>query len=77
MSLGIVLKALNALKFQNKLDFYHEFIPQILLLLALFGYMDSIIIIKWTTDYSGKEHEAPSIIATMISLVLDFGSIKG
>ena len=28
------------------------------MLLALFGYMDIIIIKKWTTDYSGVEHEA-------------------
>lgn len=27
MSMGIVLKGLNALHFNRKLDFYHEFVP--------------------------------------------------
>lgn len=51
MSLGVFLKALNSRYFKNDLDFYHEFIPQILLLWSLFGYMDSLIIIKWLTNY--------------------------
>lgn len=47
MSIGIVLKGLNALHFRNRLDFFFEFIPQIVLLLALFGWMDVLIIAKW------------------------------
>ena len=48
MSLGIVLKGLNSLHFRNRLDFFFEFIPQILLLFSLFGWMDILIIAKWT-----------------------------
>ena len=62
MSLAIFQKGANSLYNKNWLDFFHEFIPQIILLLALFGYMDVIIIKKWLTDYSGATHEAPSII---------------
>jgi V-type H+-transporting ATPase subunit a len=47
MSIGIVLKGLNALHFRNKLDFFFEFVPQILLMLALFGWMDILIVAKW------------------------------
>ena len=47
MSIGIVLKGLNALHFRQRLDFLFEFIPQICLLLALFGWMDVLIIAKW------------------------------
>ena len=39
--------------------------------------MDVIIIAKWLTDYSGKEHEAPSIIATMVGIFLNGGEING
>lgn len=62
MSLAILQKGINSVYHRRWLDFFHEFIPQIILLLALFGYMDLIIIKKWLTDYSGKEHEAPSVI---------------
>lgn len=52
MSLGVFMKAFNSLYYQRYIDFFFEFIPQILLLLALFGFMDLIIIIKWLTDYA-------------------------
>ena len=55
MSLGICMKAFNAVYFKNKLDFLFEFIPQIILLTVLFGYMDLMIICKWCTDFTGRE----------------------
>lgn len=77
MSMGVILKAFNSLYFKNYMDFLHEFIPQILLLWVLFGYMDALIIVKWLTDYSGKENLAPSIITTMINMALNGGKING
>ena len=53
MSLGILLKGANALHLNRKYDFLHEFVPQLLMLLSLFGFMDYLIIQKWTTDWSG------------------------
>ena len=47
MSLGIFMKGMNSLHFRNRLDFFFEFIPQFLLLFALFGWMDILIIAKW------------------------------
>ena len=75
MGLGVCMKALNASYFKNKLDFIYEFIPQIILLFVLFGYMDMMIIAKWTTDFTGREHEAPSIISNMIDMALNGGAI--
>jgi V-type ATPase 116kDa subunit family len=39
--------------------------------------MDVFIVSKWLTDYSGREHEAPSIITQMINNVLKGGEIHG
>jgi V-type H+-transporting ATPase subunit a len=47
MSLGICMKGLNAIYFNRPLDFIFEFIPQIVLLNVLFGWMDVLIIAKW------------------------------
>ena len=55
MSLGVGLKALNNIYFKHTLELFHEFIPQILILWVLFGYMDILIIIKWLTNYEGHE----------------------
>jgi len=56
MSLGVCMKAFNASYFKNKLDFLCEFVPQIILLLVLFGYMDLMIFCKWLTDFTGREY---------------------
>lgn len=75
MGLGVCMKALNALYFKNRLDFVYEFVPQIILLFVLFGYMDIMIIAKWTTDFTYKESTAPSIISNMIDMALNGGAI--
>jgi V-type H+-transporting ATPase subunit a len=47
MSLGILMKGLNSVYFRKPVDFIFEFVPQIILLIALFGWMDILIIAKW------------------------------
>ena len=47
MSMGIILKGVNAIHFKQPLDFFFEFLPQITLLLVLFGWMDALIVGKW------------------------------
>ena len=49
MSLGIVLKGTNAIHNKNMIDFLFEFCPQIIILVALFGYMDFMIIMDSKT----------------------------
>lgn len=74
MSLGICMKGLNAIHFRSPLDFFFEFVPQITLMLCLFGYMDYLIIIKWLTVWE-ETSRAPPIIATMIGMFLKFGEL--
>lgn len=79
MTFGILLKALNTRFFKKKLDFYFEFIPQIIFMVILFGYMDFLIIFKWLKPWDEKIGEippkqwAPSIISTMMNIGLSMG----
>jgi hypothetical protein len=41
----------------------------------MFGYMDWMIIAKWTTDFTHRENLAPSIISNMIDMALNGGAI--
>jgi V-type H+-transporting ATPase subunit a len=41
------MKGFNALYFGAYVDFFFEFLPQIFLILALFGWMDALIVAKW------------------------------
>ena len=52
MSMGICMKAFNAIHFRNKIDFFFEFLPQIILLNVIFGYMDILIIAKWVYPFN-------------------------
>jgi V-type H+-transporting ATPase subunit a len=74
MSLGIFMKAFNAVHFGRMVDLFFEFFPQIILLWALFGWMNILIIAKWLTNWE-NEHRAPGIISVMINMFLGFGKV--
>jgi vacuolar-type H+-ATPase subunit I/STV1 len=77
MMMGLAQKGINARYFGDKIDFWHEFVPQTILLLSLFGYMDLMIIQKWLQNYQGYEKEAPGIISIMTGMFLEGGKITG
>lgn len=70
MIIGIIFKGMNAVHFNSSIDFFFEFIPQIIFMVAFFGYMNFMIIIKWVTDWSSKSFNAPSIITLLIGIPL-------
>ncbi|CAI5470401.1 unnamed protein product [Closterium sp. Yama58-4] len=49
MFLGLALSLCNALFFDLPLNIWYEFIPQVLFLASLFGYLSLLIIVKWIT----------------------------
>ena len=51
MTVGVCLKAANSIFFKKSLDLFFEFIPQFLLLVGLFGYMDFLIVFKWLKNW--------------------------
>lgn len=73
MCLGIFMKAFNAIHFKKPIDFLFEFIPQIVLLSVLFGWMDFLIIAKWLHGWDYEGASPPGIIAVMINMFLEFG----
>jgi V-type H+-transporting ATPase subunit a len=75
MLFGIILKGFNFLHFKNKLGFIFEFIPQIIFMSILFGYMDIMIFLKWIRDWSGIEKYAPSLITILMNIFLKMGSV--
>ncbi|KAL6215711.1 hypothetical protein ACLB2K_015139 [Fragaria x ananassa] len=49
MNLGIVLSYFNAKFFADKLNVWYKFVPQMIFLNSLFGYLSLLIIVKWCT----------------------------
>lgn len=75
MTCGIILRGMNAIYFNSSVDFFFEFIPQIIFMTCLFGYMIIMIFIKWTIDWSHNSAQAPSIITQLMNIFLKFGSV--
>jgi V-type H+-transporting ATPase subunit a len=74
MSLGIILRGCNNAYHRQWIDFFFEFLPQITILLCLFGYMDLLIVMKWLTNWEGRTANAPSVISTMVDMFLNGGN---
>uniref|UniRef100_A0A7N0UKU1 V-type proton ATPase subunit a n=1 Tax=Kalanchoe fedtschenkoi TaxID=63787 RepID=A0A7N0UKU1_KALFE len=49
MNLGIMMSYFNARFFGSQLDIRYQFVPQMIFLNSLFGYLSLLIIIKWCT----------------------------
>lgn len=64
---GILQKGSNAIYFKSPVDFFFEFLPQLIFFGGLFGYMVLCIFLKWAT-YWGDGHSAPSIITLFIMI---------
>jgi V-type H+-transporting ATPase subunit a len=63
MSLGIFLHLLNALHFKHWLDVFGEFIPRIVFLWCIFGYLCFMIFFKWGTDYAYQDVQIKNLLA--------------
>jgi V-type H+-transporting ATPase subunit a len=73
MTFGIVLSIMNYLHFKTYIRIFSDFIPQLVFLITLFGYMVFLIMVKWITHWDNTSR-APSILITMINMFLGFGS---
>ncbi|KMZ63654.1 Vacuolar proton ATPase a1 [Zostera marina] len=49
MNVGIILSYFNAKYFKNSVDIRHQFVPHMIFLNSLFGYLALLIVTKWCT----------------------------
>eukprot|EP01047_Picozoa_sp_COSAG01_P124990 COSAG01_NODE_54017_length_335_cov_0.652542_1_plen_111_part_11 len=49
MVFGIILKATNDIKHKRPLDLWCEFVPQMIFMNGIFGYMVVLVLVKWNT----------------------------
>jgi V-type H+-transporting ATPase subunit a len=74
MTFGICLTVYNSTYFKKKMNIYCEFIPQILFLQCLFGYLAVLIIYKWLTYWPNSK--APQLLETLIFMFLSPGQVS-
>tara|TARA_R110002050_G_scaffold115831_1_gene232142 strand:+ start:235 stop:1038 length:804 start_codon:yes stop_codon:yes gene_type:complete len=69
MVTGIVLSALNARYFNKVYDFWFEFVPQLIFMCSLFGYLCVLVLIKWFTEYAPGDYQPP-LLNTFLQMFL-------
>lgn len=75
MSFAICLQVPNHLHFKKYLNIYAEFIPQILFMWSIFGYLVICIIYKWSVDWSTSSTSPPGLLNMLIYMFLSPGTI--
>eukprot|EP00186_Timspurckia_oligopyrenoides_P002953 CAMPEP_0182450222 /NCGR_PEP_ID=MMETSP1172-20130603/39844_1 /TAXON_ID=708627 /ORGANISM="Timspurckia oligopyrenoides, Strain CCMP3278" /LENGTH=869 /DNA_ID=CAMNT_0024647757 /DNA_START=179 /DNA_END=2788 /DNA_ORIENTATION=- len=81
MLLGLLLSAENARFFRKPVDFFFEFIPQVIFLCSIFGYLVFLIFYKWLTNWNSTECMAdalcqpPDLKAILIGMIMSPGNV--
>ena len=75
MFLGLVCSLLNARHFRSKIDELAVFVPQVLFMLAIFGYLCFAIVYKWLVDWVALGLRPPSLISMLIAFAMSPGTI--
>ncbi|XP_006812349.1 V-type proton ATPase 116 kDa subunit a 1-like, partial [Saccoglossus kowalevskii] len=70
MMFGVCLSLLNHTYFHRPLNIICEFIPQVLFLMCMFGYLVIMIFMKWFIFDAESSSQAPSLLITIINMFL-------
>ena len=81
MSLGICLTVFNYIHFKDFTSILVQFLPQIIFLNAIFGYLVIVIMMKWSTQWMDGDGkliaEPPALLNMLIFMFLSPGTLDG
>lgn len=75
MTFALCLQVPNHLRFKRYSDLWTNFIPQIIFLQSIFGYLVVCIFYKWSIDWSQASTQPPSLLNMLINMFLQPGSV--
>ncbi|XP_078501510.1 V-type proton ATPase 116 kDa subunit a 1 isoform X3 [Lissotriton helveticus] len=70
MIFGVSLSLLNNIYFKKTLNIYLVFIPEIIFMSSLFGYLVILIIYKWCAYDASTSKDAPSLLIHLINMFI-------
>ncbi|CAA7260879.1 unnamed protein product [Cyclocybe aegerita] len=76
MTFALCLQVPNHFKFKRYSDLYTNFIPQIIFLQSIFGYLSVCILYKWSIDWTKATTQPPSLLNMLISMFLEPGKVN-
>ncbi|CAB4019712.1 V-type proton ATPase 116 kDa subunit a-like [Paramuricea clavata] len=72
-SWGLIVLSIYCRHFNQRLNIYTLFIPQVLFLLSIFGYLIFLIVYKWIF-YNSSSSDPPSLLIVLIDMFLKITS---
>lgn len=76
MTFALCLQIPNHIRFKRSIDIWTNFIPQVLFLESIFGYLVVCILYKWSVDWSKTDRQPPSLLNMLIDMFLSPGTVK-
>jgi len=76
MSFAICLQVLNHLHFKRPELIWAEFLPQILFMESIFGYLVVCIVYKWSVDWEQAGAQPPDLLNMLIKMFLSPGNVR-
>ncbi|VDI32314.1 V-type H+-transporting ATPase subunit a [Mytilus galloprovincialis] len=70
MLFGVILSLLNHRHFKNKLNIICEFIPQVIFMCSIFGYLCILVFYKWTHFTVSDLGKDPNLLIGLINMFL-------
>ncbi|KAJ3536547.1 hypothetical protein NM688_g6823 [Phlebia brevispora] len=75
MTFALCMQLPNDFHFNKRIDILTNFIPQMLFLQSIFGYLVICILYKWSVDWDNSPTGPPSLLNMLISMFLSPGTV--